>query len=188
MAPHNRCEQVRLDLFSFLRGELDPKQAEAVGSHLEGCDACRLEREEMVNLLVTLSTSLEEIQSEATGWKRIQERIRRAREIQQARSRTEMRIAAALITAFGALCLAWLLKINDQVRAAFGDTLVSLGLSLPWLTEGPVSSFIAPLLFIALCATMTLVLSPFILIMEKRKALAERTEIPLEEASQRSRV
>ncbi|MHC4943539.1 MAG: hypothetical protein ACYTG7_11035 [Planctomycetota bacterium] len=184
MAPDNLCDQVRLELFSYLRGEHGPGQAGLIRRHIEVCASCSQERDEMEGILSTLSTSLEEIRSEESVWHRVKERIGQAREIQQAQSRTEVRIAAALITVFGALCLAWLLKINDQVVAAFNETLLSLGLAWPWLTEGPVSSFLAPLLFISLCAFLTLILSPFILMMEKRKALEEQGKDPLHEASQ----
>ena len=173
MKSGKNCESIRLDLFSFIHGDLDEERGQEVRRHLETCPACSTERESLGQVLRSLDRHLHSIEPAKDGWDRLASRIASATSLR----RLEVRIAAGLIALFGASCLAWLLVINDQVVGALRETLAERGVELSWLTEGPVSAFLAPILFIALCSLMTLVLTPMLLREKKPSSLPrERTE------------
>jgi hypothetical protein len=130
----------------------------------------------MGQVLKTLNRHLAFIEPAQDGWDRLSGRIASA----SRHRRLEVRVAAGLITLFGASCLAWLMVINGQVVNALSKTLADRGLELPWLTDGPVSAFLAPMLFIALCSIMTLFLTPLLLKGKKR------APVPREQAEPQS--
>lgn len=174
MKSGKNCESIRLDLFSFIHGELDEERGQEVRRHLETCPACSTERASLGQVLQSLDRHLLSIEPANDGWDRLASRIGSA----NATRRLGVRIAAGLIALFGASCLVWLLVINDQVVGALHETLAERGVELSWLTEGPVSAFLAPILFIALCSIMTLALTPLLLREKKPSALPGKQAEP----------
>lgn len=163
MVSESPCNEIRLNLFPYLKGELSGEAFESVRSHLAACESCRSESEEMNNTLEILTIHSPPVTADERTWDRLSTRIVQARSTQAARMKTMLIAGASLIAVFGALCLGWLLIINDQVVGALRDTLQAVGLEMAWLTDSPISNFLAPLLFIFLCSIMTLLLSPFLL-------------------------
>lgn len=167
-----RCQEIRLGLYPFLKGELDSEANALIQQHLEVCNSCEQEMRHMREILDDLSTCPIYLKPQEGAWDRLASRIEIHRRVSSMRWRREYKIAACVIGLLGTFCLLYLLKINDQVIHALRETLGGLGLDWPWLFEGPLSSFLAPLLFIVLCSLMTLVLSPILL--KKKRASRER--------------
>ena len=174
MKPEKNCNEIRYHLFPFLGNELAPEDRSLVDAHLSHCKACAEELEAMRRSLCALdalapSVLVPSLKTQDGAWKQLQRRVRASRPVIPWRNRTDFKIAAGLIMFMGGLCLIWLLRINDQVLTALKGTFESLGIELPWLTEGPLSSFLAPLLFIILCSLLTVILSPLVLKRKKEK-------------------
>lgn len=51
------CEQIRELLFDYIDGELDESTAKAIREHLEGCDECKKEYEEMLGMSEAIKES-----------------------------------------------------------------------------------------------------------------------------------
>lgn len=167
-----RCQEIRLGLYPFLKGELDSEANALIQQHLDVCNSCEQEMRQMREVLDDLSACHNFLEPPEGGWDRLASRIEIHHRTSSKRWRREYKIAACVIGLLGTFCLLYLLKINDQVLRALRETLGGLGLDWPWLFEGPLSSFLAPLLFIALCSLMTLVLSPILL--KKKRAAREK--------------
>ena len=172
MKPETNCNEIRYHLFPFLRNELAPADRSLVNAHLSHCKTCVEELDSMRRSLHALDALSSTLKTPEGAWKQLQRRVRTSQPVIPWRNRTEFRIAAGLIVFLGGLCLIWLLRINDQVLIALKGTFEALGIELPWLTEGPLSSFLAPLLFIILCSLLMLVLSPLVLKRTKAREVA----------------
>jgi hypothetical protein len=94
---------------------------------------------------------------------RLMARVREARPESTLRYRTGVKAAAAVVSVLGVLCLVWLIRINDSIVAALHELLASLGIPMPWLTEGVLAPYLAPILFVLLTSFTTLLLSPVLL-------------------------
>ncbi len=76
------CDSVRDSIGSWLDGELNPSQSEAVQAHVAACAACGEARRQLEKIQLTLKTSLA---AEAAGveflpfWREVQNRINRKR-------------------------------------------------------------------------------------------------------------
>jgi len=165
MKSERKCSEIRDDLFHYHKQELSPAEEICVREHISDCEPCRIESDEMSKVLGVLSEHCPVIETPdiSKGWNRIQSRVRLSRQAFLNKVRSWIIISVSAITMFGGACLIWLLIINDKVVAALHGMASSFGWDISWLTSGPVSSFLAPLLFICLCSIMTLLLSPFLL-------------------------
>lgn len=177
MVPKNDCEEIRLDLFLLLHDELNPSREQEISQHLADCPSCRREREEMARTLETVSVPLPIITSNEETWKKLQARLRPSWRVDALAQIRNYPVAFALITAFGGLCLAWLLRINARMVNALRETFLSMGVQADWLFDSPISAFLAPLLFILLCGVMTLILSPLILQPVPQQSLDEERAV-----------
>jgi hypothetical protein len=162
------CHAVQLDLFSLFQDELETGKAAQMRKHLGKCPNCAATWDDLNTVLETLKRVLPSPVMEEKSWERLQQKIRISRQARAKRYLTEIRLAFGLIVLLGGLSLVWLLKLNHQVLEAIKGIFSSWGIHLPWLTEGPLSFFIAPILFIVLCSLLTLLLSPLILRRQKQ--------------------
>lgn len=69
-----RCERVREKLSAFVDGELSENEHRGIASHLESCESCFREYEELKKLEVLLS-NLERVDAPSYLWERIVGRI-----------------------------------------------------------------------------------------------------------------
>ncbi len=72
------CDGIRTATHEYLKGWLEPREAQAVRSHLDGCTACSQEyrsAESSLALLETLLENLPEIEATPETWKRIESSI-----------------------------------------------------------------------------------------------------------------
>lgn len=178
MSHQEQCEEIRNDLIPFIEGRLDEPACLRIRAHLDSCADCSGIREEMGETLGLLDRHMPELALSDELHERLLTRVREDRLSSSLRYRTEVKIVAGFVLLLGAACLIWLILINDQIVQALHESLTSLGISLPWLTEGAIAPFLAPLLFVLLCSLMTLIVSPLLL---KKKKEWLQTPAPAKE-------
>ncbi len=172
-----RCEAIKLDLFPFIKGEMGTAGRKTLEDHVKGCSSCAeaLAETRRVHNALDADACLSDVGEESLD--RLLMRVRLYQHEKKSRLKKRAAgIGALLVAVVGGACLLWLIGINDRVLPAFRETLAYLGISMPWLTEGPLSGFLAPLLFIGLCSIMTLVASFVLLRRKKTRAEASDSE------------
>lgn len=168
------CEAVRLALYLRLRGELEEAERRRVERHLASCPACRAEEVAMGAACRLLDRALPEVDPSPGSLERLLHRARSHRPLAPwLRTRAGRALAVPAVLGGGAL-LVHLLRINARVAGALRAFLEEWGLSLPALFEGPLAPFLAPILFVILCAAGMLLLSPFVL----RRREPHRVRLP----------
>ena len=167
MSHQEQCEEIRNDLIPFIEGRLDEPACLRIRAHVDSCADCGRVREEMGETLGLLDRQMPVLALPDEIHEHLLTRVRAECLSSSLRYRTEVKVVAGFVLLLGAACLLWLILINDQIVQALHESLTSFGISMPWLTEGALAPFLAPLLFVLLCSLMTLILSP--LLLKKKK-------------------
>jgi hypothetical protein len=167
MSHQEQCEEIRDDLIPFIEGRLDDPACHRIRAHLDSCADCTRAWDDTRETLGLLDRHIPVLALSDEIHERLLTRARADRLSSSLRYRTEVKIAAGFVLLLGVVCFIWLILINDQIVQALHESLTSFGISLPWLTEGVIAPFLAPLLFVLLCSLMTLIVSP--LLLKKKK-------------------
>jgi len=174
------CRDVRPEILPLLHGELESGRKVQVQNHLEKCSVCSEERNLLIRTMKMLAFEPPEPEEIERSWDKLQFRIASSRRDAIKRHRLEIGLAVGIIALLGGVSLVWLIRLNDQILLALEELFKTLGISLPWITQGPLSFFAAPFLFILLCSLMTTILSPFLLRHLRRAGSSGRGAISLE--------
>ena len=75
MNAEKSCREVRLELYPFLKGELESVEKSAVQEHLDACKSCDQEMNEMRASLENLSALDVVLIPSENGWERLAQRI-----------------------------------------------------------------------------------------------------------------
>lgn len=128
------CRRVQLHLDAFRAGQLSPWRARRVAAHLEGCPACRAEREQLQQLDAALGRWIVEDEPRPGFERRVWNRIRAAERQQPAPvpawwPRPAWLLNAACATAVAMVAVTGVVAHQRAATAAKQQIFASVGLN-----------------------------------------------------------